>query len=309
MTIHIDALIIMPVGPNSRYEFINDTIESIIHYIDEGRFALLIVNDSGKDDFHQSIRPTTNTIIYDVPANLPGTQQRNTLGNLFAKQTRALMKASDHYDWKCVLRLDDDALITGPNPQDDALAEFNAHPRIGMLGAYHFRGDGTNKDQAMAEKGRVLLRTITKPRGAKRFARSLFLAHAALRAKFFGYKMGDMCTGGSLFISRKACDHIIATTSKKLELFEDCKLDDDLLLSLFVSSGAMKLGDFSKRDQIMAINWRGLPMPLEELVARQKKVLHPVKDPQDPQMEIEVRAFFRAQRKNKTPGRVHEYAE
>ena len=46
----------------------------------------------------------------------------------------------------------------------------------------------------------------------------------------------------------------------------------------------------------MAINWCGLPMPLDELVQRGKKIVHPVKELSDPEHEANVRAFFRTQR-------------
>ena len=54
-----------------------------------------------------------------------------------------------------------------------------------------------------------------------------------------------------------------------------------------------KLADFSRPQDVMAINWRGLPMPLDELVRHQKKVIHPVKDVDRPEHEREVRSFFK----------------
>jgi hypothetical protein len=46
-------------------------------------------------------------------------------------------------------------------------------------------------------------------------------------------------------------------------------------------------------DDPMAVNGRGLPMPLEELIRTGKKIVHPVKDPQDPSREKKLRRFFK----------------
>ncbi len=54
-----------------------------------------------------------------------------------------------------------------------------------------------------------------------------------------------------------------------------------------------------KYDDVLAINWRRLPMPLETLVSRNKKIVHPVKD-DDLTVEPTVRAYFSAE----TPGTV-----
>ena len=52
----------------------------------------------------------------------------------------------------------------------------------------------------------------------------------------------------------------------------------------------------------MAINWRGLPMPREELVERGKELVHPVKDPDDPTFEPEVRRHVRERRSGEGEG-------
>jgi hypothetical protein len=179
-----------------------------------------------------------------------------------------------------------------------------------MLGAYRIRGDGSNKEKAMAQKGRLLIRQILSIRGSRGLARSIYLARLTFRAMRHGYRLGDMCTGGAFFMSGPAYGAVVRLIESNTDLFRDCRLDDDLLFAVHVAATGHKLEDFSRPDQILAINWRGLPMPMEELVARRKKIVHPVKEPNDPAHEIVVRNFFSARRRQVfTPGGVMHCSE
>jgi hypothetical protein len=291
--IKVEVLVFVPVGPKSNLKYLRDTIDSFLFYFDQTQSALLIINDTDGSKIHDYIPANGNILIFDVDMGVKAAGVHNTKGNLFVNQIQAIRFASEVFDWKIGLRLDDDALITGKNPHVDAQEKFASSPKSGILGAYHYRGDGKNKDKAMAQKGRLLARQLLAFRKLSRFALSLHIASVLARATLHGYVWGHMCTGGSFFILRKAFDKIIGIIPKSPDLLRASILDDDLLFSLYVNACGFKLSDFSLRDDIMAINWQGLPMPLNDLIRFNKKIVHPVKDPDNLAHEADVRSFFR----------------
>ena len=290
----ISCLVVMPVGPKSKLEYVRDTVESYLHYFDKGDSLLLILDDTRRNALEGSLDRSGNIIIINAQ-NLISDESKthNTRGMLFVKQVLALRYLARNYKWKCLLRLDDDALVTGPNPHLDALEAFGSYSNIGILGAYFRRGDGEDKRPALRKQGRKLVKRIfsgdiiRNPKLVKTLFTLIF------HAKLNGYKLGDMCTGGSLFLSGKACNRIERLFGSELENLLSCDLADDLLLALCTGASGFRLKDFSDPEDIMAINWRGLPMPLEELVARRKKLLHPVKETSDDCHEQKVREYFK----------------
>lgn len=284
----------MPVGPKSKLEYVLDTVESYLHYFDNDDSLLLILDDTRRSALEGSLEGSEKIIIINAKSLISEeSKTHNTRGELFVKQVLALRSLARNYKWKCLLRLDDDALVTGPNPHLDALEAFGSHSNIGILGAYFRRGDGEDKRPALRKQGRKLVKRIfsgdiiRNPKLVKTLLTLIF------RAKLNGYKLGDMCTGGSLFLSGRACNRIERLFGSELENLLFCDLADDLLLALCTGASGFRLKDFSDPEDIMAINWRGLPMPLEELVARRKKLLHPVKEPSDVYHEQKVREYFK----------------
>jgi hypothetical protein len=293
----IDCLVLTPVGPRSQPAFVADTIASFRHYMPESSTAMVVLDDSRSSAMRRAIPDFANVHWLTATDLVPTSGcDHNTRGILLLKQLRALEVISRDLDWQCLLRLDDDALFIGPSPHRDALAYFTEYPTIGMLGAYLRRGDGSDKRPSLAKQRRRLVRQILSGDGLRRPRMSWFLARLFLRAASRGYKLGHMCTGGALFLSRAAYDGFQPLWQRGGALLRGSRLADDLLLAVLAGAAGFGLADFSDADQIMAINWRGLPMPLDELVRRKKKLVHPVKDPADPAHEAAVRAFFRARR-------------
>lgn len=290
----LDCLAIMPVGPRSRVEHVQDTLESFLHYFDPASSLLLVLDDSRSADLREVIPDSRQIRWIDAQACIEdNTKGHNTRGLLFIKQAAALQMVSKEFDWKCLLRLDDDALVIGPNPQLEALKVFEAEAGVGMLGAYLRRGDGQDKRPALRRQGRRLLKRLISRDIIRHPDMVMTLAKLVIRAKFNGYKLGDMCTGGALFLSRDAYNRIEGLFRNELGRLRYSDLADDLLLALCNAAAGYKMKDFSDRDDVMAINWRGLPMPLDELVQRKKKLVHPVKDPNNHEHERRVRAYFK----------------
>jgi hypothetical protein len=73
------------------------------------------------------------------------------------------------------------------------------------------------------------------------------------------------------------------------------RLVDDALMALLCSAAGYRISDLPEERDVLAINWRGMPMPLEVLVERKKKIVHPIKD-DDLTVEPTVRAYFQSRR-------------
>lgn len=296
----LSCLAIMPVGPRFTLGYVLDTVDSFLHYFDTPDALLLIIDDTRGDALRDSIKNSDQVRIINAQTLLnDGSKEHNTRGMLFLKQVYALRILSTEFRWECLLRLDDDALVTGPNPHLDALEEFRNFPSIGILGAYLRRGDGEDKRPALRKQGRRLIKRIISGDIVRNPALVKTLLNLAIRGKLNGYKLGDMCTGGALFVSGKACAKIDRLFGNQLDNLLSCDLADDLLLALCVGAAGFKLKDFSDTEHVMAINWRGLPMPLNELTRRRKKLLHPVKEPHDDTHEPKVREYFKEIRDSK----------
>ncbi len=62
---------------------------------------------------------------------------------------------------------------------------------------------------------------------------------------------------------------------------------DDQLLSLVVRAGGWRIDDFARDGQPLAVVWKGLPWPLEEILEREKSIIHSTKD-HDGVREVDV---------------------
>ena len=170
------------------------------------------------------------------------------------KQARALKQLIRQYRFDILLRIDTDALIIGDAPHEDVLKFLTSHPSVGMVGAFTRRGDGSNKTAAMAMKGRELSREMS------------------LRHQF-----------RHPFLVR------VLRPLVGLAEAQYSTLMDDALLALLCCAAGYRLSDPPEDQDPLAVNWRGLPMSVEALVSREKKIVHPVKE-DDPSVEPSVRA-------------------
>ena len=164
-----------------------------------------------------------------------------------------------------------------------------------MVGAFTRRGDGSDKTPAMASKGRELTQEARLRLGLKRLALAVTLRRLLRRAEAHGYTRGDMCTGGAYFLSRSAILAMQAQGFFNLKVLERSRLPEDLLMALLCSAAGYRLSDLPEERNVLAINWRGLPMPPDVLVSLKKKIVHPIKD-DDLTVEPAVRAYFQSRR-------------
>jgi hypothetical protein len=284
-------MVLIPAGPNTVREYLDDTIESVNHHVGVSKCVVAVIDDSRQNRFATLTASFPNVVVINSFGPRQG-QDSSTRGMLFLKQARALKHLVQEYRFDILLRLDTDALVIGDAPHEDILRYLRSHPDVGMVGAFRFRGDGSDKTEAMAVKGRQLSREMSVRHALRHPQLVRVLRRLVRRAEANGYSRGDMCTGGALFMAPGAILKMNEYGFFDLDVLRHSNLMDDALLGLLCCAAGYRLSDLPEDHDVLAINWRNLPMSVEALVSRRKKVVHPVKN-QDPSIEPTVRAYFR----------------
>lgn len=287
-------MVLIPAGPDTIRDFLEDTIASVNHHVGIEGCKVAVLDDSRQSRFRDLHEIFPNTIVLQAPDYGEGGRSRKG-GSLFGKELSALKILSGSCRFDVLLKMDTDALVIGDRPQHEVLDVFNRAPDVGMVGAFQRRGDGSDKQSAMTLKGRRLTREMTLPSGLARPALMSALRALVKRAEQHGYRRGDTCTGGAYFLSWNAVWALRQLGYLDLNVLRQSRLSEDSLMSLVCCAAGYRLSDLPADQDILAINWRGLPMPPEALVAANKKIVHPIKEDGAP-AEGRIRSYFRRRR-------------
>jgi hypothetical protein len=278
--------VVMPVGPGLDVDFTSDTLDSVRHWCSPDT-AVVVVDDSGAEAAGARLLERHADLLVVRPPKSPSGVRGGLLLADGAGFRRALALRP-----QVVLRLDSDAVVTGPAPEDDALAYFEAHPRVGLLGSYRISCTGVRRDFSWTARQ---LAAEALPAGWRDPRRALTLTRLLRRARRHGYEPGEHALGAATFL-RPSC--LLAMDRRgwlTAESLRSSQLADDHLLGLLVRAAGFELADFAPDPHPVGVAWRGLPMAPEELLEHGKKVVHSVKNhPGTP--EAELRAFFAARR-------------
>ncbi len=291
---HVQCMVLIPAGPATVREYLDDTIDSINQHMRQSNCTVALLDDSREGRFDDIAGAFSNVVVVKAADYHEGTRTIKR-GSLFSKEIHALKQLMERHRFDILLKMDTDALIIGDSPQREVLAFMERHPHVGMVGAFRRRGDGSDKASAMASKGRVLGKEMRLRSGFRNLALTRTLRRLVRRAEEHGYTRGDTCTGGAYFVSSSAVQSMLRNGFLDLSVLRYSKLSEDSLMALLCCACGYGLSDLPEDSDVLAINWRGLPMPLEALVARNKKIVHPIKD-SDTVNEADVRAYFRERR-------------
>jgi len=313
----VKLLVVIPVGPESRIEFVKDTVGSVLHFTQASRHILLVDN-TGVNACAPlgDLSPDIKILV------TPETFGKGT--ELYLTGSYAYQYALDHYEFEVILRLDTDALVIGKYPELDAIQTFACFPEFGALGSYLIDCNGEPREfwaignRVQNEQSFFPVRSFFNYwhglpicpnfRGIrlhlfKKFTRTNFRGFLLLRKLYkdaiaSGYNPGEHFMGGAVFFSYDCIRRLDqAGLLYRLEL-RWSTLSDDHLLSLMLIATGMKIGDFSTGDLPMGIRWKGLPCSPAELLSRNKKVTHSTKFWQN-MSEVEIRDYFREKRQTR----------
>ena len=271
------CIVMIPAGPSTRMDFVEDTVESINFHIGSSAVCTVIIDDSRTRGFFPLADKYENVQVLEAVIYDEGFADMSQSGSLFGKQLKALEEVQKRFRFDVLLKADTDSLVIGNGVQQDVLRFLSSHPDVGIVGAYTHRGDGSPKDHAMALKGRQLTHEITFPRCLRNLSLAKALRGLVRRAEENGYARGATCTGGGYFMAARLVDTMEQNGFLRLQILRHSKLSEDTLMGLLAYACGFRLSDMPVNSDVLAINHTGLPMPVEELVARGKKLLHPVK--------------------------------
>lgn len=268
-------VVLMPLGPEARADFVDDTLASIRHYTGPDR-RIVIVDGRGADN-----RFDIGGEDVDVLVNRFGI---GGAGILHVALTEAIGEVLDRYDFAVMLRLDDDALVTGPCPEEDAIRRFAEQPQVGMLGSHFFTAEGAVRDltwaagQLRAEMapGARFEHAAPLQREAAR-CRARVLAALYRRAVDHGYVDGEHCLGGACYVTRAALEQMRAEGVLGPGGLFRSELGEDHLFGLALRAAGLRMAEFEQEDDPLWLDWLQLPASPRDIVARGKKVVHSVK--------------------------------
>lgn len=285
-----DLVVVIPIGPGTVAEYLRDTITSVRFYTSASH-KIILADDSQKGIGNELKEADSRLDVLDVKVNL------GKLSGLYRNLAHAYQYALEQYDFRALLRMDDDALVIGPEPQEEAVTLFETQPEIGMAGrhivgrmspgAYDVHDNYWPRKQLI--KDTCSWKMIRRPR-ANWALRKVFL-----KALDEGYELGENVFGGVYFISRACIQKLADAGYLPHPGLRGVNLEEDHLFSLLTCATGLHLGDLSGPRQPFGVAWRGLPASPDMLHRDGRKLIHSTRF-WKAMKEDDIRAFFRAKR-------------
>ncbi len=241
----VPLVLVMAVGPGERLGALEVLDSARVFF--EGPYRVVVVDDSGEIG-------TWRALARYAEVDILHNWRRRGLARLLASLQRAYRHVLSRYDFEAVLKVDTDALITGPGLDADILAALRGHPEAGMAGSRSWHPDWARRlEENMPMWGPLI--------------------H---QAEQHGYRRGESVFGGAYVLSRRCLAALDAGGFLRLTPTGP-RIGEDVTFSLCVRSLGYELHNLGGPEQPFAMAWRELPMPPREILSRGKKVVHAVK--------------------------------
>ncbi len=291
----VDLIIVIPVGPACKSEFVIDTIASIEYFV-HCRYKIIVSDDSHNSVVHNSIKKHySDVIILKTRKNYgKGLGLYTTLSNVYRY-------ALEEFNFYALLRLDTDALIVGHEPEVQILEFFKNNPSIGLAGRY-VKGL-RSPDQfgnVWMNGGRELIVAIAKI-FTRYYARHPVIywriRNLLFKAINQGYDLGEFVFGGAYAFSRVGLEKLRDNNLLPMKNVLGADLEEDHFFSMLMVCAGMGLGNLATKDYPFACAWKSLPASPEELLQSDKKIIHSTRLWGE-MKEEKIREFFRAKRES-----------
>ena len=212
-------------------------------------------------------------------------------GDLYLNLGSCFAHVVQHYQFESLLRIDTDALVIGPNPEQDAMTLFDDDPLVGSAGNYLYEFGGSRRDPSwVASKIR---RHTRQPRSVirhpKQFLAMWRVLSPALRN---GYYLGEEVFGGACFYSYPALKTLHGHGYLPRGSLSTTSLQEDEIFGLSLRAFGYHFADLWEFNRSFGCTWGTLPASPQELLDGGAKVIHSVRD-YEGLSEAETRAFFR----------------
>jgi hypothetical protein len=259
----------MAVGPGELLGAI-ELLDSARAFL-RGPYRAVVVDDSGGLATWLSVRRYREVTV------LRNWRRRGST-RLLASLQRAYRHALRSYDFAAILKVDTDALITGPGVDGDILSFLRGHPRAGMIGSRSWPDRTDHVWRRVLEENQAMWGSLLR------------------LAQEHGYVAGESVLGGAYVLSRACVEALDAKGYLDL-VPTGPRVAEDVTFSLLTQAAGFELHEFAAPDQPFALAWRGLPMPPAQILAQGKKVVHSVKlEPAD----LSIRTIFARNRRRHT---------
>jgi hypothetical protein len=288
-----DLLIVIPVGPTCKLEYIIDTIDSIKSYI-HCTYTIIISDDSHDSAIQQRLQISHPDLII-----LKTTKNYGKGLGLYTTLSNAYRYALDHFNFKALLRLDTDALMIGPGSENQIIEFFERNPSVGMAGRY------VKGLQSADEFGNVWINGGRRPIVAiakiftKYYLRHPFIYWRIRKLLFTaineGYDLGEFVFGGAYAFSRLGLEKLRDNNLLPMDKVLGADMEEDHFFSLSMVSVGMRLADLASGDAPFACTWRGLPAHPQTILQANKKIIHSTRYWEE-MKEDEIRKFFKDKR-------------
>jgi glycosyltransferase involved in cell wall biosynthesis len=282
-----DLVIVMPVGPAANPEFIRDSLSSIEHYITVP-YRIILADDSQKGLGHEIQK------YFPAVEIVPARKNLGKVAGLYINLSHAYKYALDKYDFTALLKMDDDALITGNDPQAAAIRVFKEYPLAGMAGRHitrQFSADGLGHVHDNYWPRKQLLKDTCSWKIIRRPVANLTLRKLFFKAVRNGYEIGENIQGGAYFMSAACLARLEEAGHLPNYNLKNVNFGEDLMFSLLVRAIGFQLVDLSGNDLPFGIAWKGLPASPETLHQKNKKIIHSTRSWQN-MGEKEIRNYF-----------------
>lgn len=281
-----DLVVVIPVGPGTRLDFLQDTLDSFLYYT-RCTYKIVIMDDSG-----QGLGAAISGMYPDLDL-ICNRRPSGTMGGLYISLSKVFSYVLDHYDCRLIMKLDTDALIIGPAPESAAFDLFDKDPLMAVAGQYPGDYDGKPWDYGWPRE-RIINGTMTW-KAIKRPLGNIVLRRLYIRALRNGYLTGESVFGGATyyghgFMSRLQGEGLLPDNN-----LSSMNLGEDHLYSLLAKTVGMNLGDLSSGNLPFACAWKTLPASPEQLYKEGRKIIHSTRRWQE-RDEENIRGFFKKTR-------------
>lgn len=193
---------------------------------------------------------------------------------------RLLREVVRRFDAEVVVKIDTDALLTGPGLGERAAGVFAEHPEVGLLGTI----ERSSYDAWVIERERRRSRAVRR------------LAAAASSA---GHQ-GDKAHGGIYVLSRAALDGMAAAGWLDWRPPPWTLLNEDACVGLAVAACGLRVGWPVGEEWTLSVSHR-LPVSKTAITPADVLAVHSVRRGLDGETEPELRAFLRDLRRDSQP--------
>jgi hypothetical protein len=275
---NVRSVVWFAAGPGSR-DALLDSIESVVAS-DGSDTQIVVVDDCSVQAREAVVRerfPQVDFCRTRFPTGGPPSMWR--LCQL------AFRHAMANYDFELWIKMDSDALATGPSLSSCTAGRIAGVPNAGFAGSLHIRADGVPEDRSY--HAAVLAREARRDR---------VLAAALDRATSAGWVVGDVVQGGVCAVTRAACEAMARERWIEWSKRWHQITSEDLALSLFTRASGLELVSIGDPDGIYAVANKHLPLPKEQIAEGPWVAAHSVRAGTQGEDEATLRSFFRARR-------------